>query len=228
MLDDLYKKMSQRQKEIDMSQDEFKVPTNTDIKKVVSSLVILFLVFGIMTFILSLFQKPVSVDEDLIRKYEAEHPKDLGMTFEQFKIAYEEEVVKNDLPSVSMSNINVKNYKDNIFCYFSNVVMTVGVDKTSGNINSITVTTDPLEYPTKSERTYALLQQSEVWSLAAMVFDPDMEQQDYRESILKKLYSIIQNNSTRVSNMVEGNARYRADQKRSAIYLILEAKDLPK
>ena len=81
---------------------------------------------------------------------------------------------------------------------------------------------EPFYDRTKAEKTFYLMAQYTVWSLAAQVFSSNMEEQKYRESAIKRLYSNINQDY-----MMNGNIRYKAVQNGKVVSLFIEAKDLP-
>lgn len=149
---------------------------------------------------------------------------DLGMTFEEFKKAYDEKVMQNESPLISLENAVIEDNKDSIVCKLEEVgiVMVIFTETESGKISRIAVLAEPFYNRTKEEKTFYLVAQSTVWSLAAEVFSPNMEQQKYRESAIKRIY-----NNRNIDYMMNGDIRYKAVQNGKVVALFIEAKDLP-
>ena len=148
----------------------------------------------------------------------------LGMTFEEFREVYEEKVLLNESPLMSLDNAEIEENENTINCTLKDVgiMMVIFKDVKTEKINRIAVLAEPFYDRTKAEKTFYLMAQYTVWSLAAQVFSSNMEEQKYRESAIKRLYSNINQDY-----MMNGNIRYKAVKNGKVVSLFIEAKDLP-
>ena len=147
---------------------------------------------------------------------------DLGMTLDEFKAAYNQKAVENELAELSLDNVTVeeKPDKSGVLCYFGDVVMMVDVSPSSGLVSKISVGAKPFTKTSKAEKTKILLLQSTVWGLSSMVFNPVMENQQYRESALKRILS-----GRNTDYMISGSIKIAAVQIEDLLTINIEPRD---
>ena len=148
------------------------------------------------------------------RKYShATEVLNLGMTLDSFKKAYNHKAMENELLSLSLDNVTIeeKADKSGVLCYFGDVVMMIDVDKSSGLVTQISVASEPF---TNANRTKV------VWGLSSMVFNPVMENQQYRESALRRILS-----NPNTDYMISGNIKIAAIRIDNFLIITIEPKD---
>lgn len=173
---------------------------------------------------------------------------DLGMTIEEFKSAYESKIPSNEslllslanarsdtriffeekvqntkLPLCSLNNANLT-ATDDFYAFKFNcadVEMKIYPNKATGKINKIEVATKPFSHTTNAEKTFLLIIQSTVFSIALEVFDPKMNEQEYRESMIKRFYSNFD-----VNYLLTDTLRCKATKKENVVTLMARHKDL--
>ena len=171
-----------------------------------------------------LTNKSIKVSQSKTTQRTEEKILNFGMTFEEFREVYEEKVLLNESPLMSLDNAEIEKNENAINCTLKDVgiMMVIFKDVKTEKINRIAVLAEPFYDRTKAEKTFYLMAQYTVWSLAAQVFSSNMEEQKYRESAIKRLYSNINQDY-----MMNGNIRYKAVQNGKVVSLFIEAKDLP-
>lgn len=147
---------------------------------------------------------------------------DLGMTLDEFKTAYNQKAIENDLTALAFDNVTFEEKSEGggVLCYFGDVVMMIDVDKSSNLVNKISVGAEPFTYANRTKKTQILLLQSVVWGLSSMVFNPTMENQQYRESALKRILS-----GRNTDYMISGNIKIAAFQVGDVLMITIEPRD---
>ena len=147
---------------------------------------------------------------------------DLGMTLDKFRAAYNQKAVENELAELSLDNVTTeeKADKSGVLCYFGDVVMMVDVSPSSGLVSKISVGSKPFAKTSKAEKTKILLLQSTVWGLSSMVFNHVMENQQYRESALKRILS-----GRNTDYMISGNIKIAAVQVDDVLMITIAPRD---
>ena len=157
------------------------------------------------------------------RKYSrATEVLNLGMTLDSFKKAYNHKAMENELLSLSLDNVTIeeKADKSGVLCYFGDVVMMIDVDKSSGLVTQISVASEPFTNANRTKKTQIMLLQSVVWGLSSMVFNQVMENQQYRESALRRILS-----NPNTDYMISGNIKIAAIRIDNFLIITIEPKD---
>ena len=157
------------------------------------------------------------------RKYShATEVLNLGMTLDSFKKAYNHKAMENELLSLSLDNVTIeeKDDKSGVLCYFGDVVMMIDVDKSSGLVTQISVASEPFTNANRTKKTQIMLLQSVVWGLSSMVFNQVMENQQYRESALRRILS-----NPNTDYMISGNIKIAAIRIDNFLIITIEPKD---
>ena len=146
----------------------------------------------------------------------------LGMTLDSFKKAYNHKAMENELLSLSLDNVTIeeKDDKSGVLCYFGDVVMMIDVDKSSGLVTQISVASEPFTNANRTKKTQIMLLQSVVWGLSSMVFNQVMENQQYRESALRRILS-----NPNTDYMISGNIKIAAIRIDNFLIITIEPKD---
>lgn len=191
----------------------------------IEKILLLLTVFMLICFSFNkLTNKSVKISQTKVTQRMEEKVLNLGMTFEEFREIYEEKVLLNGSPIISLDNAEIEENENAINFTFKDIgiMMVIFKEAKTEKINRIAVLAEPFRNHTETEKIFLLVAQSTVWSLAAQVFSSNMEQQKYRESAIKRLYS-----SMNQDYMMNGNIRYKAVQNGKVVALFIEAKDLP-
>lgn len=144
--------------------------------------------------------------------------KNLGMTFTDFKGYFYSKALANDLPQFSLYRAKIDDVENGYMCTFDcEVVMGVEVDKQTDSIIKISVAAQPFKKKTKDETTALMLNQSAIFSLAAMVFSPKMENQALRELFMKKLLKDVND-----APYIMDNMRYKSLYLNETLFLVIE------
>ena len=157
------------------------------------------------------------------RKYShATEVLNLGMTLDSFKKAYNHKAMENELLSLSLDNVTIeeKDDKSGVLCYFGDVVMMIDVDKSSGLVTQISVASEPFTNANRTKKTQIMLLQSVVWGLSSMVFNQVMENQQYRESALRRILS-----NPNTDYMISGNIKIAAIRIDNFLIITIEPRD---
>lgn len=116
--------------------------------------------------------------------------KNLGMTFQDFKGYYYAKSCEFHVP-YDLYSAKIDENKGIYSCIFDkDVIMIIETDNQTRFIKRIAVSTQPIKSKAKSETVNLVSKQSMIYSLAAMVFSPKMENQIWREGVLEKLLKI--------------------------------------
>lgn len=132
--------------------------------------------------------------------------KNKSVTLEEFKDRYDANVLKNEVSDLLFSRVETGN----------TVKMTIETENREGNITKIMVTAQPFKNANRDEKTKTLLLQSTVFSLAAMVFNPEMENQSYREKVIRLLYENIDQ-----KDVTSGNLKCKAIKEGDRVILTI-------
>ena len=149
---------------------------------------------------------------------------DLGITLDEFKMAYNQKAYENELPSLSLPYIPIEDKNSKSKAYYSysgDVVIMFDIAPSSKHISKILVCSSPFQKNIiKSKKVRILALQSVVWGFAAMVFSSTMENQWYRESVLKKIIS-----ERNVGYMISGNIKIASTQVDDILMFSIEPKN---
>ena len=184
-------------------------------------LVAIIAVLGVIIFVRNL-ERTSSREVDKLAHFPPPEALNLGLTLDSFKKAYNHKAMENELLSLSLDNVTIeeKDDKSRVLCYFGDVVMMIDVDKSSGLVNKISVASEPFTNANRTKKTQILLLQSVVWGLSSMVFNPVMENQQYRESALRRILS-----NPNTDYMISGNIKIAAIRIDNFLIITIEPRD---
>ena len=184
-------------------------------------LVAIIAVLGVIIFVRNL-ERTSSREVDKLAHFPPPEALNLGLTLDSFKKAYNHKAMENELLSLSLNNVTIeeKDDKSGVLCYFGDVVMMIDVDKSSGLVNKISVASEPFTNANRTKKTQILLLQSVVWGLSSMVFNPVMENQQYRESALRRILS-----NPNTDYMISGNIKIAAIRIDNFLIITIEPRD---
>lgn len=184
-------------------------------------MLVIIAVLVVVTFVRK-WERVPSRDADKVAHFQATEVLNLGMTLDSFKKAYNQRAIENEFVALSLDNVTIeeKDDKSGVLCYFGDVVMMIDIEKSSGLVNKISVAAEPFTNANSTKKTQILLLQSTVWSLSSMVFNSVMENQQYRESALRRILS-----NPNTDYMISGNIKIAAIRIDDFLIITIEPRD---
>ena len=166
------------------------------------------------------------IDKDSIQKQNT-YPKilDLGITFKEFETKYRRKVDENESPLLHFNEYTFIDDNQRVYGRILGAKLFISINNRTKKIERIEVWAELFGNKSDSESTIILLTQASVWSLAASIFDPSMENDVYRENMLKRLYDGVKKRL--YDKIVVDDLRYESSiYDKNTIVLSIVAKDL--
>ena len=145
----------------------------------------------------------------------------IGITLEEFKKRYNENVLKSEITEGLKAKLLLDNESEgNVYEMGNTVKLVIETSWREDLITEIRVKARPLKNTTREEKVKIMLIQSTVFSLAAMIFNSEIEKQSYREKVIRLLYENMDK-----KNVTSGNLKCETRQQGDEVIISILPKN---